>query len=204
LRLNIFKVWLASSLISLVGYGLIFRSTYKFGWEVFYGLQVPNLALVQALVIVGVFLVTLLINRTFRSKFNLLLIPLVFGLDRIVSFFRYTSIEGAKYFGVVFGKDGLLGLKIVGHTVLFTNQSFEPIQFQSLIKFDFAKVWQNGLLYFVAYPVIHFVLAFVIWKILGRLSGKVRFAIYVLLTILFIWEIQTTFAADPLSVLPLK
>jgi hypothetical protein len=134
----------------------------------------------------------------------LFLLPLVFGLDGLLSLFRYTSIEGAKYFGVVFGKDGLLGLKIVGHTVLFTNQSFEPIQFQSLIKFDFAKVWQNGLLYFVAYPVIHFVLAFVIWKILGRLSGKVRFAIYVLLTILFIWEIQTTFAADPLSVLPLK
>jgi hypothetical protein len=204
LRLNIFKVWLASSLISLVGYGLIFRSTYKFGWEVFYGLQVPNLALVQALVIVGVFLVTLLINRTFRSKFNLLLIPLVFGLDRIVSFFRYTSIEGAKYFGVVFGKDGLLGLKIVGHTVLFTNQSFEPIQFQSLIKFDFAKVWQSGLLYFVAYPLIHFLLAFILWKIMTRLSGKVRFVLYVFLTILFIWEFQTIFAADPLSVLPLK
>lgn len=204
LKSKLFKIWFVSTLVSLVGYGLIFRSTFKFGWEVFYGPQVPNLALVQVLVIIGAFLITLLINRVFKNKFNLFLFPLVFGLDRIVSLFRYTSIEGIKYFGVVFGKSGLIGFKIQGHSLSLMNQMFGPIQFQSLIKFDFSKIWQNELLYFVAYPLIHFVLAFVLWKILGKLPGKVRFFLYVILIVLFIWQLQTIFVADPLSALSIK
>jgi hypothetical protein len=204
LKFKLFKVWFVSTLVSLVGYGLIFRSTYKFGWEVFYGVQVGELVLVQVLVVILVFVTTLLINKIFKHKFNLWLLALAFGLDRILSLFRYTSIEGVKYFGIVFGKDGIIGIKILGHSLHFINQNFEPIQFQALIKFDFSKIWQNELIYFIAYPLIHFVLAFILWRILGRLSGKVRFAIYVLLTILFIWEVRVVFVSDPLSVLPLK
>ena len=204
LRLDLLKVWVTSLLVSLAGYGLIFRSTYKFSWEVFYGLQVQNLALVQALVIVGSFVATVLINRAFKYKFNLWLLPFVFGLDRILSFFRYTSIEGAKYFGVISGKDGIIGIKVLGYSLSFIKQSFEPIQFHSLIKFDFSKIWQSPVLYFFAYPFIHLVLAYILWKILAKLPGKVGFVIYVILVTLFIWNLQIIFTADPLSVLPIN
>ncbi len=203
-RFKLFKVWFFSTLILLVSYGLLFRSTYKFGWEVFYGPQVQMLELAQIFTVAAVFGATVLINKIFKNKFNLWLLPLTFGLDRIISTLRYTSIGGAKYFGIVWGNTGLLGIKMFGRSLSFINQSFEPIQFYSLIKFDFEKIWQNQFLYFIAYPAIHFVLALILWKLLGKLPKKIRLIFLIVLFILFILQLQTVFTADPLSALPIN
>lgn len=201
---NLFKVWFYSTLVLLVGYGLVLRSTYKFGWEVFYGPQIQNLELVQIFVVITIFGITAFINRTFKNKFNLWLLPLAFGLDRIISILRYTSIEGTKYFGIVLGNSGLMGIKIFGRSLSFTNQSFEPIQFHSLIKFNFSVIWQNQFLYLIIYPAVHFALAFMIWKLLSKLSERIRFILLIILFTLFVWQLQTVFTADPLSIVPIN
>ena len=203
-RFNLVKAWFSSSLILVVSYGLVFRSTYKFGWEVFYGSQIQKLELIQIFIVIAVFGVTVFINRIFKNKFNLWLLPLVFGLDRIISTFRYTSMEGIKYFGIVLGNSNLMGVAIFNRSLSFVNQSFEPIQFHSLIKFNFDKIWQNQFLYFIIYPAVHLVLALTLWKLLSRLPGRIRLLFLIMLFVLFIWQLQTVFTADPLSVLPIN
>lgn len=203
LRFGLFRVWISSTLVLLAGYGLILRSTYKFGWEVFYGPQVQNLPLSQSLTVLVIFALVAIINKLFKNKFNLWLLPLSFGLDRIVSLLRYTSIEGVKYFGVILGKMSILGFRLSKESLTFSLQRFEPIQFHSLIKFNFSEIWQNNLLYFVVYPISHFILAFVLWKLLAKLPTRIKSLLLIILVILFMWQIQFIFTSDPISVVPI-
>lgn len=204
LRLNLFRVWFSSTFFLLVGYGLIIRSTYKFGWQVFYGPQVQRLEFFQIFIVLVSFATTFVIGRIFKNKFNLLLFPLVFGLDQIISALRYTAIEGARYFGITLGNARFIGIKIANGLPVIANQIFGPIQFQSLTKFDFSKIWQKQFLYFVANPAIHLVIAVVLWRILIKLPEKIKYFVFIVLFILFVLELKMIFTSDPISVTPIN
>lgn len=200
IKYKLFQVWAGATLTLLTYLGLLLRSNYQLGWQVFYGPDVGNLVLVQALAVVAVFSVFFLLNRFIKDKLFLWIIPLTFGVDRIISIFRYTNISGQRFFGFVSGVKDFYGFKLVGETISYVHEVFEPIQFQSLLRFDFSSVWRNRPLYFLVYPLLHVLLAFVIWKLIIKRSMKVKIFVLSLLIMFLFWQVNFIFNADPLSV----
>jgi hypothetical protein len=196
-RYKFFFAWAVSTFTAFTAFGLVFRSNYQYGWQVYYGPYLNNLPLTQALILAAVFIIFLVVHRKFQDKLLLILIPLSFGLDRIISVLRYTSIAGERYFGVTFGVSEFIGLKLGNDRLNFVRTYFEPVQFQSLTKFNFLKVWENGYLYFIAYPLVHVLLAYLIWRLIKGKSRRLKFLVILILFCLLIWQLVYIFNSDP-------
>ena len=198
IRSKKFYLWVAATFTTFALFGLLFRSNSKFGWQVFYGPVVNNLELVQLLILVIIFCLFLTLGRKLRVRLLLLLIPLSFGFDRIVSVLRFSNIPGERFFGVALGTSRFIGLKIGRAGLSFINIVFEPIRFQSLVKFDFTIVWKSSLLYFIAYPIAHLFVALVLWLVIRKSSRKVKILVFLILFLLFVCQIVYIFNSDPM------
>ncbi len=202
LRTGHLKVCFIGLLFSLGSYGLILRSGYEHGWKIFFGPVVANIELVQILIVIASFAMAWIVDRLIRNKRLLLwLLPVSFGLEVVLSAVRYTKIAGESYFGTTIGTFRFLGIKF-GQSFSLVNFHLSKLQAQTLLKFDFGKIWVNPLLTFFVYPVVHVGVAFLLLLILKKTKPRLKVVLIMILVALFIWQFYTIFSAAPRLVVP--
>ena len=200
-------VFATSLLFVMTAFSLIFRSQVIFGWRIFYGPVLNNISLIQAILPVIVFSVLLFPYSKLKKRhkdINLLmcLLPLSFGLDRILSFLRYSKSGGIYFFGILIERIHLIGITFGNHSFTFLNEKLSIGGALSLSKFPFDKVWRNTTFYIVFYSLAHIFLAIIIYLLVRKLPSKVKIAIVSVLSIFFIAYLFWIFGFDPRVILP--
>ncbi len=194
-----FLVWISSMLFAFPAFGLILRSHYQYGWKIYYGPVVPSLESVQLGLILISFVGFLAISRKYRMIY---LIPLSFGLDPLIQSLRFSSISDKLYFGIAFDALRFVGFNISSARISYINQDLPSYQAAALLKFNFDKIWNNLLLSFTVYPVVHLLLGILFIFILSKIPSRVRVSIVTISVGLFIWHLNGIVNADPRLVLP--
>ncbi|MDO8573339.1 MAG: hypothetical protein Q7R77_01175 [Candidatus Daviesbacteria bacterium] len=196
---KLFNVWITGTLFAIFSFGLILRSAYSMGWQIFYGPSVPFLIFIQVAVVAISYLLMWFFSRLkFFKGLILWFIPLSFGLDFIISRLRF-SYFGEKYY-FLYSIDSLrstgfsffkpFNLRII-------NQDFPSVISSSLLKVDFAKLWDNLYISLIAYPLLHILLAVLLGYLFGKFPSGVRKILVGLLIVLAILQFINIFQADP-------
>lgn len=188
-------------LLLVAGFGLLIRSHEQFGWLVLYGPKTNFLITYQLLAIAIAFGITLLAKRI--KDFALLLLPLVYGLDSLIQSVRYTKINGMSHIGLLQNSLTLIGigfakpLHITLETLHLTN-----VQATSLLKIDLARYWDMPWFTLFVYPVLHVLLALIIWYVGRKLPKRLQIIGLIFLGFLLAWQIIVIFTQDPRLALP--
>jgi hypothetical protein len=192
------KFWLGAILFSLLSYGVILRSTYQFGWEVFYGPVVSQLALVQAALVLAVFGAFYLLTRFLKvkSRFFIFYPSLGFVLSQILTSLRYTQISGVRYLGFLIDPFHFLGLGI-SHSVSLMNRSLPNYQAAALLKLDLHKTWQKPVLWILVFPLANLLVGLGLGYLLSKLPKKMRLVLSAILVLLLVVYLNNVFGADP-------
>ena len=176
------------------GFGLLLRSTEQFGWVVYFGPVLQNLALTQTLIVLVVFAGFYF----FRPRLLALILPLTFGLDVLLVRLRYTEISSSRYFGLAWDALRFVGLKFQEpFRIAFVNQDFPNEVASSLLKLNFDKVWENPYMSLFIYPAIHLAVGLVIYKLIKKSSFKTKLIILSFLALLFALHLSWVLAYDP-------
>ncbi|MBI2018959.1 hypothetical protein HYS96_04650 [Candidatus Daviesbacteria bacterium] len=198
---KLFHLWVVGTLFTVSSFGLILKSNYHLGWQVFYGSWVPYLIYTQVILIIVVYLfIWLLYNLKFIKNNSLILwfIPLSFGLDGIIQVLRFSYISGKYYFG--FAPDNL---RFVGFSLSkpfsldFINRDFPSFLASALLRFDFTKIWDNLYLSLLVYPLVHVLLALILGYFIIKLPYRIREILIGVFIILTAWHLINIFQADP-------
>jgi hypothetical protein len=202
LRKRKFTVWVSSTLFAVASFGLFYRSTIKNGWQVFYGPQVKNITFTQCLSILVIFALFYLIFVKARVKFKdkrllMCLLPFSFGLDKIVSAFRYSVIDGNHVVGFLVERTRIIGLALGSNSLALFDKDYPILQTLAFLKFPIDKIWQNPTIYFILYPLVHVILAAILYLLLVRARNRVRILILVILAVFLIIQLIWIFGADP-------
>jgi hypothetical protein len=204
------RVWIIGVLFIIAAFGLIFRSKYQYGWEIYYGAVVPKPLWFQIGIVLVSFIVLWLIYRltskTFKkSYFILWLLPLSFGFDPLIQSLRYSFISDNHYLGLAVDALRFVGLSFSKpFKLVFVNQDFPAYQAAALLRFDFQNIWNNLWLSLIIYPLIHIIAALVLGYILLRLPTKSKNIILGIFFILLFWHLMNIFQADPRVVVSFK
>lgn len=196
---------LAFTLCSLM---LVFSSGVFKGWEVFYGPYFKDIALYQVVVLMVAFailwpLYLLVKDKVKDIKLLFFLLPLSFGIDGIVSFFRYSKISGSSFLGILYANTHLIGLGFGKGLINVISERLPLINVSSFMKFPFDKVWSSSVLYVLVYPIFHLFLAVSIFLALKRVSQRVKSIILAFLLLFFIMYLGWVSGFDPRLVLPI-
>lgn len=202
-----YKEFMVVSLFILGSFGLLLLSKAEFGWIVYYGPVASNLEAVQALVIGATFIFFLVLfaflGRRFKKNLDLFywLMPLSFGIDTLASSVRYTNLTGSRFIGIALDALRFVGIKVSPpFGITLVNQDFLPSVAGSLLKFNWSKIWDNNFLSFVIFPLLHLLVAWVLFLILTKTKKRLRSAIIFILTLLFVGQVVAIFTADPMTV----
>lgn len=206
-QLNVFIIGLV---FSAAAFGLILKSFYRFGWQVFFGPVVPGLDLVKAGLFIGSVILILLISKLkLFSKANywyLWFIPLSFGMDEIIQSVRSTYLSGRYYLGVLLPHFQFLGLSFQKlHSLSFSDILLPSYQAAALLRIDFSKIWGNLFLSLAIYPLIHIGIGLLMgfFFIHFKISKKITISIFIILAVLLIWHFYAILMADPRIALPI-
>lgn len=197
------KVWLISSLFSVSAFGLILRSNYQHGWEVYYGAVVPYLQFAQAGLILLSFLAILGFSKIKvgvlgKTTLSLWLLPLSFGFDYLLQNLRFTLISHTYYFGFMLDNLRFAGISFSSPWSLsLVNKDFPAYQAAALLRFDYTKIWDNLLLSLLAYPVIHIIAAAILSILTAKLPFRLRRIAAGLMAVLFLLYLLGIYQADP-------
>ncbi|OGH11556.1 MAG: hypothetical protein A3B38_01980 [Candidatus Levybacteria bacterium RIFCSPLOWO2_01_FULL_36_13] len=198
-KLKKLGIWFIAFLFIFASFGLLMRSHIQFSWLVFYGPVVDNLLLFKSLCILLSLSIFYFISKKFNKKM-LLFVPLSFGLDFILTLPRYIQLGDRYYFGLSLDALRFLGVSISKTSLYFINQDFLAYQAASLLKFNFGKIWNNLLISFLIYPLVHFLLGVVLYLVYKRLPiGLKNPFLLILLILCFGWLIYI-FNIDPTQV----
>lgn len=198
-RVKKLDVWFASLFFIIASFGPLLISYHKFGWLIFYGQVVSNLLFFQFLVILLSFLFFYIVNKKFDVK-ALFFIPLSFGCDFLLNLPRYIQLENKHYFGVSLDALRFLGISISKNEVSFVNRDLLSYQAESLLRFNFAKVWDNFFLAFIVYPLIHILLGIFLYIIYRKLNSGFRRIFLAILVILYLGWIVFILNLEPRAV----
>lgn len=193
-------IWLLSALSA---YGLILRSFEKFGWKVFFGPEFNNIYLTNTLLLLTTFLITLKILKHITKKNYLYYFPLVFGFDPVLRLLRYTNIAGEHWLGISLNPLSFIGVGISGGGIRYidNHMSFEVAS--AILKVNFERFGENQIFSLILYPVIHLLMALILFSLLKNRPQKFRNIIIAILSVLMIINIVQIFLLDPVSVVPL-
>lgn len=194
--------WLVGVLFGWGAFGLLLRSGYEYGWQVFYGPKVNNLEVAQiaAVGITGLLVVAGL--KLIKRKDLWWLMPATFAGDAVLKALRFSVIDQKYLAGVLIGNFRLLAIGIGKGGLSFLNSHLIGYQAGALLKFDFNKIWENGVVSLFLYPVAHMVIAVGLGWILARLPKKYGVIVWGLLVVALGWLIGTAMA-DPRVVVPI-
>lgn len=202
-----YSFFIFASLFLLSSFGLFLKSFSKFGWNVYYGPVVQPLELIQFLICLIVFAgFWLLVKQKFNDLKNnlfLCLLPLAFGLDYLLSLIRFTVLDNRYLFGFALDTFRFVGFSFSKNfSVQFINQDFEGSYLNAFLKLDFGKVWQNNLLSLVFYPLVHVLIALVLFRVLRSLQPMIKRAVLIVLGLLWLGLVFQIINSDPFSVSP--
>ncbi len=196
-----FKLWVIATLFAFGSFGLILKSNYQFGWQVFYGFLIPYLIPAQIiLILVSYIIIWLLSGSTILNKNRLTLwfIPLSFGLDFIIQAFRFSFIFGKYYFGVALDPLRFFGFSFTTpFNVEIVSRNFSPAVSSALLRFDFNKIWDNLYLSLIVYPLLHILLGLGGGYLIAKLPTKFSRILIGALIILTGMQLLNVFQADP-------
>jgi len=205
------KTKLARYIISIYGFILVsflplLRSHLKFGWKVFYGPVVNNIYLTQLLVVSVYLILLLLFIKIVKSKIKdihlfFLILPLSYFLDFIIQGIRYTQVEGVKYFGFAWDALRLIGFSKLGNYIGVVNKDFSSVVAGSMLRFKFDKIWENPILSFIIYPIIHIIFSLLLFYLMVKVPRKIRYGIVILISIPFLFFVYFLMTLDPRIVL---
>ncbi len=198
---KIFRLWVIGTLFSVCAFGLVLKSNYQFGWQVFYGVKVPFLIYTQVvLIIVAYFLIWLISKLSLFKKNNFILwfIPLSFGIDHLAQNIRLSLISGRYYFGFAIDSLRFFGFSFEKPLNLtFVNKDFPSFLASALLRFDYNKIWDNLYLSLLIYPLVHIMLGIALGYFFIKLPRRVigfTIGVFVILTIFYLINI---FQSDP-------
>lgn len=198
---RLLKVWTVTTLFVLFSFGLILRSKYSFGWQIFYGSQVSFLMVTQIIIIIVSYLMMWLVykvNYIRNRSLAIWFIPLSFGLDFIIQSIRFSHFTNKYYLGFSLDSLRFVGLSLSKPLSLgFVNQDFSSVISSSLLRINFNNIWDNLYLSLLIYPLIHILLAIFLSYIYDKLPIKIRHIAIVFLIILAICQLVSIFQADP-------
>ena len=193
---KLLKFWIIGVIFLWACFGLILRSGEEFGWKIFFGPQVPYLVLFQFILVIFSFVLVLLISKI--KKFNLIFLPLVFGIDPILQIIRFSFISGKYYFALAIDDLRFMGISFDKKLNFdFFNSDFPDYQAAGLLKLDFVKIWDNLWLAIIIYPLIHILLAIILNFLFGKFPRRVKTVLVFVFGALLVWQISNIFHADP-------
>jgi len=194
---NKIPLLITATLFLTLAFGLLLRSSKIYGHFVYFGPVVNNLMYVQAVVVLVTFLIFSIPAIKKISHF----IILSFGFDYLISLPRYTQIEDTKYFGVLVDAFRFVGLSInSNYNIKFVNSDFSSFVADSMLKFDFNKIWENNLSSLFIYPLVHIIFGYILYLLIPRFNRKIRHLIMLLLAIFTFLFLYTVLNSDPVAV----
>jgi hypothetical protein len=191
------KYAIALVCFTFFSFNLIFLSFEKYGWQVFYGLQIHDLVIVQ----MALTLIPLLLYLGLKKIKYVYLLPLTFGLDYFVLLFKYAQLYGFYYFGNFWQKTYFIGIKVSEKLsgINFVGQNFEINRANNFLAATTIKILSTSILAAIMYPLVHILLAYIIF----RLPVKIRKVIVIILAVLTLGFIYNLIKLEPRSVLPI-
>lgn len=183
-----------SMIFILLGWGLLLKSYYLFGWKVFFGPVIDNLILWQA----GIVVTGMIIGYKLRKY--LLGIILAFAMDPILNYLRFSVIEGKYYLGFLidsFRFVGITNFKLI-------NADFPGYVAESFLKFRWEKVWDSNFLALVIYPLVHVIVGILIALVLKKTGKRSRIVIIAILGMLVAVFVKDLILMDPRIVVAIK
>jgi hypothetical protein len=207
---NLKKIWLVSMLFSFSAFGLILKSYYQYGWEIFFGPKISFLTGIQILIIIFTFVMIWFlykykkINPKLKDLF-IWLIPLSFGVDVLLKLFRYSFISDKHLFGIAVDSLRFTGFTLSKNFKLeFINADLPSYQAAALLRFNFEKIWENLTLSLFIYPLAHIILAFGLAWLLSLLPGKIKTTTLAILICLLGIHLLQIYFSNPLYLEVLK
>jgi hypothetical protein len=201
-----FLIWLNSLIFSFLCFGLILKSFYQNGWQVFFGPVVIPLYLYQLLIPFIVYLIIWkLSNIKLLKNKSLLLLNLSFGLWSLIELLRVSYINKTFYIGILINNIEFVGLNWLSNNQLsFTRTLLPGYQAAGLLKVDFNKLWNNLVISLLIFPLINIIIGILIILILSKLNRKLRIFLIILLVLLLIPHMLYLIYADPRMVISQK
>ncbi len=205
-RSNLASHYWYLSLFILTSFLTTFMDYSKFGWNIYFGPILENIPLAQFSLILISFLLFIPVLKFFEKKIKdtkllTLTFSLSFALDFLLSRLRYIQLDSQYYFGFAWDTIKFIGLKISPGSLSLVNQDFDSIISASFLRFDFDLIWQNKLMAFVIYPLIHIALGTLTYLLCKKLPKKLRQFILLVMFIFFCLYICQTLNLDPRIVL---
>jgi hypothetical protein len=202
---NFVKYYPLAALFIIASFLTTFLAYSKFGWCVFFGPAIKNIALIQfILILLSFWLFLVLIKILIKNKIAvftfLLCLPLSFGADFVLSKIRYIQLNGERYFG--FGWDALrfIGLKTSSNSLDFVNRDFSFVEAASFLSFDFNLIWESKVIAFIIYPAVHIILGGIIFFVIRKLPKTFRRFILFILLMLLIFYFYWILNLDPRTI----
>jgi hypothetical protein len=201
---NKLQVFLTALLFSIAAFGLLLKSFYLFGWQVFFGPVVIYLYLVQILTILIVYISFLLVfaKAKFIQKGLWILLPISYAFDPVIHALRYSYISGKHYLGFATNSLNFTGITFSNSKIEFINADLPAYQAAALLRINSAKIYESQIGYFLVLPLLHLLFSISIIFILRKLPFKFRYALMAVLLFLFLIHLITILNADPRVALP--
>ncbi len=192
-------IYFSGILFGVFSFGLILMSHLQYGFEVFYGVEIPYLEVTQIfLVLVSILISFLIYKFIFKKGAALFLIPLSFFADPIVKSLRYSNFSGKYFLGIATDNFHFLGISFSKpFNLSFVNQDFPSGIAGALLKSDLNKIWNSQVLSLVFYPLTHILIAIILFFTLKRLPYKFRLVVIAVLAVLAAAQLASIFNADP-------
>lgn len=188
-RNRLMWLWWASLFYVLAAFGLIMRSGYMYGWQVFYGPPFDRLELVQALIVVLSYAGAWLVWRIFKSIVVVWSIVLVYGLAYIVQSLRASVIEAEYYLGFLVDNASFWAVKFSQPFNLgFINLSVSPQSAKALLKVD---------VFDVAFWPAFLLVGLILGVVLHKLGRKASIVVCGILAVFFYLYLLGIFNQDP-------
>lgn len=209
-KYKLYSVFLISVLFSFSAFGLIFKSYYLYGWEVFYGPIVPILPFVKCVLLITSFLILLMLFRIKwlniqNRQLFLLMIPLSFGIDAILQLVRFSYLSGKYYLGFLIGAFTFAGITFEkSHQIEFVKVKLPSHVAGALLSINFGKIWDNALISLTLYPLLHIVLALLFYVILIKFPVKLRLFFIIPMMLFYALHLLMIFNSDPRIALEIR
>lgn len=207
LKKKLFWLWVSSAIFLLASFGLLLKSFFLYGYNIYFGPVIDNLFLAKISVTVVTFISFYLIWKKFHKKYGSLLffIPLSFGVDPLLNSLRASFISEKFYLGFATDPLHFVGITFSKpFSLKFVNLDFPSYLAAGLLKFDFNKIWDNLFYSLFVYPFAHFITGFLIVMLLKKLPRKLRTYVIVVLSLLLVIHIKNIIGSDPRAVFFIK
>ncbi len=198
------KIYLTSILLSLAAFGLLFKSFFLYGWEIYFGPVVKYLYVVQIFALIVSYFTVWHLFKKMKKNYNhlLYLLPLSYFLDPIMESLRYSQISGMHYFGISLNALNFFGIALSKNKIEFLNKDLPSYQAAALLRLNPERFYDNYILYFLGLPVIHILVSLFMIYILKKLPKKLKSTLIIGFVLLFLMHLLGLLNSDPRMVLP--